>query len=883
MVSPTPEAGPIRTPDQRLRVFVSSTLRELAPERGAVREAVERLRLAPVMFELGARPHPPRDLYRSYLAQSHVFVGVYWQSYGWVAPEEEVSGLEDEYRLSGSLPKLIYVKSPAPEREGRLKEMLSRIRDDDRASYKYFSTPEELKRLVENDLSLLLSERFEATLPRGGVSEKASGAGILPVPPTPLVGREREAEEVADLVLEGGTRLVTLTGPGGVGKSRLALEVASRLAPDFEGGARFVELAPVTDPERVAATISRALGLRESGNRPPAEDLKTYLRDRRLLLVLDNFEQVTEAAPLLADLLAAAPGVEALVTSRTALRLSGERGFAVPPLSLPEDGLGVGDAHRYGAVRLFVERARAVAPGFELTEENAPAVAEICHRLDGLPLAIELAAARVRLLPPNALLARLGSRLGLLTGGARDLPERQRTLRNTMAWSHGLLGEGEKDLFARLGVFTGGFDLEAAEAVFGPGGGFPEDPAGSADVLEVLGSLVDGSLVRQEESDGEPRFSMLETIKEYALERLRESPHWREAHDRHAEHYLSFALTAEPQLRGPGQLGWLGRLEREADNLRAALSRLLATDRVESAGELAWALWLFWWFHGHVEEGGRWMEEVLSRSAGLAPLPRAWALAGAGAMAFARGDYPRAEDLFGRSLVLFRKEDHKPGIARALIVPGQRATFAGDLARGRELLGESLSLYRELGDDWNAALLLNFLGQADLVAGDVDAAATSFAEGLRVSRLVGDRLPIRVSLFNLALTRQASGDPAGATSLLEEGLTLSAEAGDHASAAYFLEALAGLVDDPARAGRLFGAAEALLDAQGGAPVYAYAPDRSRRDAAVAAARSRTDAATFEEAWAEGRRMGLRRSVEYALADHQTFVKQAADKDAGSVR
>ena len=863
-VSPTPEAGPIRTPDQRLRVFVSSTLRELAPERGAVRDAVERLRLAPVMFEMGARPHPPRQLYRAYLAQSQVFVGVYWQSYGWVAPDEEVSGLEDEYRLSNGLPKLIYVKSPAPEREPRLGEMLSRIRDDDGVSYKRFSSPEELGRLVEDDLALLLTERFEATLSREDAPDE-SRARALPVPPTPLVDREKEVEAAEELLRPDGARLVTLTGAGGIGKSRLALEVAARLAPGFEDGARFVELAPVSSPGLVAASISRALGLRESGNQTPAEDLKSFLRERELLLVLDNFEQVTEAAPLLAELLAVAPGVKMLVTSRTLLRLSGERGFSVPPLPMPPGAPSVEDAERHGAVRLFVERARAARPGFELTEENVGAVAEICRRLDGLPLAIELAAARVRVLPPRALLARLGSRLGLLTGGARDLPERQRTLRDTIAWSHGLLTEDERALFARLGVFVGGFDLEAVEAAFRPDDGFPEDPDGGADVLETLGSLVDGSLVRREEGDEEPRFSMLETIREYALERLRESPHWRGAHDRHAEHYLALAETAEPELKGPGQLEWLERLETESGNLRAAMSRFLETDRIEAAVDLGWALWLFWWFHGHVEEGGRRMEEVLSRSAGLAPLPRAWALAGAGAMAFARGDYPRAEELFGRSLVLFREEDHKPGIARALIVPGQRATFAGDLARGRELLGESLSLYRELGDDWNVALLLNFLGQVDWVTGNVEAAAGSFAEGLGVARLVGDRLPIRVSLFNLALTRQASGDPAGATRLLEEGLTLSAEAGDHASAAYFLEALAGLVDDPARAGRLFGAAEALLDAQGGAPVYAYTPDRSRRDAAVAAARSRTDAATFEEAWAEGRRMGLRRSVEHALA------------------
>jgi Domain of unknown function (DUF4062) len=447
----------IRTPDQRLRVFVSSTLQELAAERQAVRDAVTRLRLVPVMFELGARPHAPRQVYRSYLAQSQVFVGVYWQSYGWAAPGEQVSGLEDEYLLSAGLPRLIYVKSPAPEREPRLAEMLARIRDDGEVSYQRFSAADELQRLVENDLAVLLSERFELTRQGDGAAAEAPQAGAVLVPATPLVGREREAAAVAELVLGEGVRLVTLTGPGGVGKSRLAVEVAARLGPGFEDGVRFVELASVPAAGLVAAAVAAALGLSTSGGRL-ITDLKSFLRPRRVLLLLDNFEQVTDAAPLVTELLAAAPGLVALVTSRTVLRLSGEHEFPVPPLPVPQTGAGqnAADARRYAAVRLFVERARAATPDFELTSGNAGDVAEICRRLDGLPLAIELAAARVRLLPPSALLARLDQRLTVLTGGARDLPERQRTLRSTLDWSFGLLSAGEQAVFARLGVFAGG-------------------------------------------------------------------------------------------------------------------------------------------------------------------------------------------------------------------------------------------------------------------------------------------------------------------------------------------------------------------------------------------------------------------------------------------
>ena len=530
--------GVVRTPDQRVRVFVSSTLQELAVERGAVRDAVIRLRLVPVMFELGARPHPPREVYRSYLAQSQVFVGVYWQSYGWVAPGEQVSGLEDEYLLSAGLPRLIYVKSPAPQREPRLEQMLARIQGDGDITYQRFSEAAELQRLVENDLAVLLSERFEMAKARDGAAAEAPRAVGLPVPATPLVGRDQETAAVADLVLREGVRLVTLTGPGGVGKSRLAVAVADRLGSGFGDGVRFIELASVTSAGLVPPAIAAGLGLSTSGGRL-LTDVVSYLGPKRVLLLLDNFEQVTGAAPLVADLLGAAPGLVVLVTSRTVLRLSGEHEFPVLPLPVPPAGADPdgGDAGQYASVRLFVERAHAVDLGFQLTSGNVAAVAEICRRLDGLPLAIELAAARVRLLPPAALLARLGDRMGVLTGGARDLPERQRTLKNTLDWSYGLLSPGEQALFVRLGVFAGTFGLPAAEAVGGDAA-VPADSGRAGQVIDTLGVLVDSSLVGAETRDGEPRFGLLDTIREYALERLRDSSSWEEAHDRHAAYFL---------------------------------------------------------------------------------------------------------------------------------------------------------------------------------------------------------------------------------------------------------------------------------------------------------------------------------------------------------
>ena len=872
------ETDLIHTPDQRLRVFVSSTLQELAAERQAVRDAVTRLRLVPVMFELGARPHPPRQVYRSYLAQSQVFVGVYWQSYGWVAPGEQVSGLEDEYLLSAGLPRLIYVKSPAPERESRLAEMLTRIRDAGDVSYQHFSAAAELQRLVENDLAVLLSERFEMA-PSGDVAAgEASLAGAVPAPATPLVGRDDDAAAVGDLVRAEGVRLVTLTGPGGVGKSRLAVEVAQRLGPGFADGVRFVELGSVRAAELVTAAIAAALGLNTSGG-ALITDLKSYLRARRLMLLLDNFEQVMGAAPLVAELLRAAPGVVALVTSRMVLRLSGEHEFPVPPLPVPPIGAG-GDAaevQRCASVRLFVQRAQAASAGFELTSGNAAAVAEICRRLDGLPLAIELAAARVRLLPPQALLARLDDRMGLLTGGARDLPERQQTLRTTLDWSFDLLPGGEQALFARLGVFAGTFDLPAAEAVGAAAD--PADPGRAGHVMDTLGSLVDSSLVRPQTRDGEPRFGLLETIREYALERLRDGADWREAHDRHAAYFRALAEPALAELQGPGQLAWLDRLETEHGNLGAAMSWLAEQDQLEAAIQLSWATWRFWWLRGHAEELASYVD-ILAKSEHLPPQQRALALSGTGFGLFASGDPAAAQPLLEQSLPLYRQAGDMLGAATTAAMLGHLLALQHQDARASELLEQTLAPLREAGNDrlagperaqhlLDVALVCNFLGQVRLSQGDHDRAAQLFTEALDAARHAQDRFTILVSLYDLALSSQAGGDLTGAAERLQEGVSQSAEAGDEPSVAYYLEALAAVAmrqDNPERAVRLLAAAGALLQAKGSGWLHALVPRAAHDDGLLAALRSRMGDAAFEQAWTRGQSLGGSRAVEYALAE-----------------
>ncbi|MEP6478076.1 MAG: DUF4062 domain-containing protein, partial [Rhodoglobus sp.] len=503
--------GAIRTPDQELRVFVSSTLTELAPERKAVRSAVERLRLAPVMFELGARPHAPRDLYRAYLEQSDLFVGLYWERYGWIAPGEELSGLEDEYILSTGMPRLIYIKEPADEREPRLTKLLDRILVDEAASFKMFNTPEELGELLVGDLATLLAERFDESR---APTKSAAIHDAIPTPLTALIGRDGDVAEVEALLARESVRLVTLTGPGGIGKSRLTIEVANRAAGGYSGGTAFVDLAPVQDPLLVPAAIAAAIGVRDTGDGPVDEKLTTALRSRQLLLVIDNFEHVLAAAPTLTALLSSSPGLTLLVTSRTRLRISGEHTFEVGPLALPilDSDTSVDEATISPAVELFVERARAVVPDFGVTPDNAEEIARICVALDGVPLALELAAARIRMLPPAAMLERLDHQLGLLVGGVRDLPARQQTLRSTIEWSTRLLSESEKSLLSLLGVFTGAFTAEAVE--------FVGADHGRPDAIISLGTLVDNSLVQEDDRDGRSVFTMLRNLREYTREQL---------------------------------------------------------------------------------------------------------------------------------------------------------------------------------------------------------------------------------------------------------------------------------------------------------------------------------------------------------------------------
>jgi predicted ATPase len=835
----------IRTPDQRLRVFVSSTLKELAPERRAARTAIERLHLAPVMFELGARPHPPRELYRAYLDQSDVFVGLYWERYGWVAPDEQVSGLEDEYDLCPpELPRLMYIKDPAPNREPRLKELLDRVRSDDRASFKYFESADELKVLLEADLATLLAERFELSRsPIGsGVEEPTPTAApvtALPSPLTRLIGREADLAAVRRLFSEGA-RIVTITGPGGMGKSRLAIAAAAGMGDAFPDGAVFVDLSLVHDPAGVTGALAHALGVRDTGDAPLGDKVTLALRDRRLLLVLDNFEQVLSAAPAVTALLAAAPAVSVMVTSRALLRVSGERSFELGPL--PFDS----------ATALFVERAHAVKPDFEITAANADDVERICSAVDRVPLAIELAAARIRVLAPHELARRLDRRLPLLVGGARDLPARQRTLRATIEWSTQLLDEPERRLLAQLGVFEGGFTLEAAEAI----------THAASDTLSGLAALVDSSLVSQHENTARPRFSMLAVVREYALEQLETQGELGTVRDAHAAYFVALAEQADPELEGGGQHDWVMRLGEDTGNLRATVRHLLDERDWTRAAHLAWSLYVYWWVAGLLGEVRVWMDEVLGSGADLDERTRAIALYFTQAITFWQDPEGTVTSSLTESAELFHRAGESDGEALALIsfALAVLASPEPDAAQADDAMETSLDLFRTCGDRWGQAMALVMQGRVALLRQHVDVALARFEESLALARDNGDELGVTIAQHHRGWARLLLGDATGATADFSACLSLSSRLGHVEGIAYALEglvAVAALSGHVERAGRLLGAARSLRERTGlhNAPAFSFHQLFVDRMLGAGA-----DRATFDDAVGAGRGLSAEQAV-----------------------
>jgi predicted ATPase len=832
----------IRTPDQRLRVFVSSTIAELGEERAAARGAIEALHLTPVLFEAGARPYPPRALYRAYLEQSDVFVGIYWQQYGWVPPDETISGLEDEFRLSAHMPRLLYLRTPAPERDPRLQALLDHVKAEDTASYRRFGDAAELGRLLADDLALLLTERFLGAATK--VPALATHGGLelhldLPVPPYRLVDREAELARLDQLLADPDVRLITLIGPGGIGKTRLALAAAGAVR-NAGSAVGFVPFAAIRDPELVPAAMAAAIGLGTSDEDAEAR-LVAAFEGRRIWLVLDNLEQVVGAAPFLSRLLGQVGGLRLLATSREALRISGEHELVVPPLSVDTTAAA---AARSPAVELLMDRAEAVRPG--LGRDASPEVlARIARRLDGLPLALELAAARMRVLPPEALLGRLESSLDVLSGGPRDLPERQRTLRATIEWSHDLLTPEEQRLFARLAVFRGGAALGDVERICGDG---------DAAVLDLVGSLVEKSLLVTVPTGDEPRMMMLETIREYAVERLDASGERPLLEERHAQLYAEHVVVASRSLGGSGQRQALAALERDVDNLRAAVARSLAAADVARLATLAWAGWAFWWLMGHLYETEAWLKEALALPGAPPDSPqRTYLEAALSIMLFWEGRLAVAAPHVDMAIVGLHAAGDRSSEAMLHLV---RAMIRGDgdPADGRRDVAIARDLANATGDAWLLSFVENADGWLAGRAGDHPGAFAALERAIAAAERGGDRIGIAVALDTRGRLYLDDGELALAAGCLRRALEIGFAIGVIERYGYVLQGVAKLLEAAGLDGAATataGSAEAIRETSGDA-VWLWPSEDALWRAVLGRLRARLGPVAFEEAWGSGR-------------------------------
>lgn len=686
----------------------------------------------------------------------------------------------------------------------------------------------------------------------------------LPLQLTSFVGREREVAEGGRLLMDG--RLVTLTGPGGTGKTRLSLQLAAEAADAFPDGTYYVPLGLIVDPDMVPMAIVQALGLQDSGGRPPQERLQDYLREKQVLLVLDNFEQVVAAAPVVVDLLRSDPKIKILVSSRAALRVYGEQEFPVPPLALP-DMANLPDAEaltHYEAVKLFIERAMAAKPDFGVTNENAPAVAAICIRLDGLPLAIELAAARIKLLPPQAILSRLEHALPLLAGGARDLPERQQTLRGAISWSYDLLDAPTQALMARFGVFRGGATFDIVELVCG------SDDLG-VDVLDGLSTLIEQSLMRQAETEGEPRFWMLETIREFAQEVAQARGEANAVRERHAATFVDLADRTAPLLNGPEEKRALDRFESENDNLRGALTWLLEQKDGARAARLVLACWRFWQMRGYIYEGRERADAVIAVLTSDDHLSRMYAFEAAGSLAYWAGDLDTTGAHYGRALESARVVGDRARLANALynmsfIYSGRAATDLEARRSALELLEEALGIYEELQDLAGVAKSHWGLGELGHWSGEVDVAAQHFAQCEALFRSLNDRFGLAWTRHMQGLNLVERGDAAAARSAFADAITLFGETRDVSGVVLLLDDFARLeadAGDMPRALRL-SAAAAGLERRSGVQLASWA----NQFLGLGRPSDLVDEAEWTEALAEGARMTFEEAVAYALGRAQ---------------
>jgi predicted ATPase len=722
-----------------------------------------------------------------------------------------------------------------------------------------------LLRTVTRELDKALLESWAITAPHN-----------LPSPVTTFIGRETEVARLTNLLYT--ERLVTLTGSGGSGKTRLALHAATELLDTFEDGVFFIGLAPITDRLLVMSAIARPLGVKEAAGEPLIERVKAHLHSKHLLLLLDNFEQVVAAAPLVTELLQAASNLSVLVTSRVRLHLYGEHEFPTLPFSIPALHATFTKLAQNEAVQLFTRRAQAAQLGFVLTSHNAPAVAEICRRLDGLPLAIELAAARSKQFSPQALLAIFPSGLDIAQDGPQDVPPRHQTLRHAIAWSYDLLRPGEQKLFRRLAVFVGGCTLEAAAAVCSE----PTDPR--VDIAEELAALGDIHLLWQGKgASSEPRFLMLETIREYALEQLLVSGEAEEVQWRHTHYYLELAEAAEPELYGPQQGVWRARLESEQSNFRAAFHWLDQHAEVELGLRLTSKLTEFWDKHGYLSEGRAWLEQLLAKRASLtgssvSASVLAEALLDAGILADDQADYVRAQAYYIESLALYRELGNHLGAAEALAGLGGAAINQGDLAGAQAHWEKSLDLHRAIDNRRGIAGLLNNLGTLALVQGEYDRASALLEESLVLYQEQGSQTGIAMTYFNLGDVALRVGNYRHAHQLYKESLALFYELRNRRGIAHALEGLgtvheaAGRHAETLRQAAVLWAAAAVLRMEIGAPLPGN--DRGELEQMQARVRAQVDEAAWRAAWAEGEGLTLEQAIAYTLELENPFEQQS---------